>query len=405
MRFRTPLLIAVLLLGLLSLTGCAPRIDVPSVPAEALKQGEGKEDLARKAADAKSSETAKLWQDAAAYYTAVAGKFPDQREGMQAALKSATIETDDLTNPHQAWMNVRSILRQNPKSPLPEKALLETRRRELETRLDSDNSKSPFYKTMDLLVRACGNNPKISPVIAIFILSCLVAGLLWPLQKIQYKSFKELAKHQPEIKKIQDKYKGGDQMEMSAKLKEFYAANGINPTSGCVPMVFQMGITIVMLQLVWTYQFRFSQAEFLWINGAAGAASQHWPGLLIGAIGRNLGELDIPMLLLYAGSQFAQSKLIPPPTDPTQAEVQKTMTTFMPIFYFLWMFQNQMPSALMLYYFVSTLLGMWRQWTLNKQYPRDAAPVIIAASAPEPGDLKPNSKLISPKNQRKGTRK
>ena len=58
-------------------------------------------------------------------------------------------------------------------------------------------------------------------------------------------------------------------------------------------------------------------------------------------------------------------------------------------------------------YFVSTLLGMWRQWTLNKQYPRDDVPVVIAASATEApeGELKPNEKLISPKNQRKGGKK
>lgn len=405
-RSRIPFAIALLFLLLPFGSGCGPRIDVPPVPADAFAQGEKKIDLAQKAADAKSAEVDKLWQDAAGYYNAVAGKFPNQPEGMKAALKSAELEAGQLKNPHQAWMGVRSVLRQNPNSTLPEKAELETRRAELEIRLDKENSEKIFYKAMDLLVKACGNNPKVSPVIAIFILSFLVAGMLWPLQKVQYKSFKELAKHQPEIKKLQEKYKG-DQMLMSQKLKEFYAENGINPTSGCIPMFVQMGITIVMLQLVWTYQFRFSQAEFLWINSVTGAASLHWPGLLVGAIGHNLGELDIPMLLLYAGSQFAQSKLIPPPTDPTQAEVQKTMTTFMPVFYFLWMFQNQMPSALMLYYFVSTLLGMWRQWTLNKQFPRDAEPVVIAASGGDPaeGELKPNSKLISPKNQRKGGKK
>ena len=375
--------------------------------AEALAQGEAKIELAKKANDAKSAEADKLWQDAAGYYNAVAGKFPQQPEGMKAALKSAELEAGQLKNPHQGWMGIRTTLRQNPNSTLPEKAELEARRTELETTLDKNNSSSPFYKAMDILVKICGNNPKVSPVIAIFILSILVAAMLWPLQKVQYKSFKELAKYQPQIKELQTKYKG-DQLLQSQKLKEFYAEHGINPTSGCLPMFFQMGITIVMLQLVWTYQFRFSQAEFLWINSVTGAASLQWPGLLVGAIGHNLGELDIPMLLLYAGSQFAQSKLIPPPTDPTQAEVQKTMTTFMPIFYFLWMFQNQMPSALMLYYFVSTLLGMWRQWTLNKQFPRDAEPVVLAATGnddPATGELKANSKLISPKNQRKGGKK
>jgi YidC/Oxa1 family membrane protein insertase len=404
------LLLITLLLALIPLgSGCGPSYKIPAEPAAALAEGAKKEELALKADEAKSSEAAKLWGDAAGFYGQMAGQFPKQSEGMQAALKAADLYKDPkkANNTHTGWITLRNILRQNPTSNLPERAPLEAKRLELEKRMDTDNSGSPFYKAMDLLVRACGGNPTYSPVIAVFILSILVAVMLWPLQKMQYASFKDLAKYQPEIKKLQDKYKG-DQLLLSQKMKELYAEHGIKPTAGCLPMFVQMGITLLMLQLVWTYQFRFSQAHFLWINPDAGAIGLTWPGILKGIIGHNLGELDIPMLILYAGSQFAQARLIPPPTDPTQAEIQKTMTTFMPVFYFFIMLQNQMPSALMLYYFVSTILGMWRQWTLNKQFPRDAsAPVVISASDDEKenaggSELKANPKLIAPRSKKGG---
>lgn len=394
-------------------TGCGPSFNVPETPAAALADGAKKEELAKTSEAAKSSRAAQDWQEAAGFYGAIASKFPRQAEGMQAGLKAADLYQSKAGNTHTGWLTVRNLLRQNPDSTLPERQQLDDKRKELEARMDKDNSASPFYKAMDLLVKLCGGNPGYSPVIAIFILSILVAAMLWPLQKVQYQSFKELARYQPELKKLQERYKG-DQLLLSQKMKEFYAEHGIKPTAGCLPMFVQMGITLLMLQLVWMYQFRFAQSHFLWINPGMGTQSLTWPGWFKGIIGHNLGELDIPMLILYAGSQFAQSKLIPPPTDPTQAEVQKTMTTFMPVFYFFIMLQNQMPSALMLYYFVSTLLGMWRQWTLNRQFPRDdnEGPVVIAAGADEKseggdrgGELQANPKLIAPKSGKKGGKK
>jgi YidC/Oxa1 family membrane protein insertase len=408
-------LLVALLLALIPLgSGCGPSYKIPTDPIAALAEAAKKEELAAKADEAKSGEAAKLWGEAAGFYGQMSGQFPKQSEGMQAALKAADLYKDSkkAQNTRQGWMTVRNLLRLNPTGDLPEQKLLADKRVELEKLLDEENRASFAglpYAAMDLLVRLCGNNPVYSPVIAIFILSLMVAAMLWPLQKVQYKSFKELAKYQPELKKLQDKYKG-DQLLLSQKMKEFYAEHGINnPMAGCLPMFVQMAITIVMLQLVFAYQFRFSQSHFLWINPLAGATGLTWPGILKGIIGHNLGELDIPMLLLYAASQFAQARLIPPPTDPTQAEIQKTMTTFMPVFYFFIMLQNQMPSALMLYYFVSTLLGMWRQWTLNKQFPRDAGnePVIISASDDEKekaegSELKANPKLIAPRSKKGG---
>lgn len=410
MKPRLRLLLAALLLMLIPFsTGCGPRYQIPTEPAAALTEGEKKVELAQKAEDAKSTQAAQAWTEAAGFYAQTASTYPTQAEGMQAGLKAADLYTEKVKNTHTGWITVRNLLRQNPTSALPEKQQLEAKRLDLEARMDKDNSKSPFYMAMDLLVRLCGGNPTWSPVVAVFVLSVLVAAMLWPLQKMQYQSFKELAKYQPELKKLQEKYKG-DQLLLSQKMKEFYAEHGIKPTAGCLPMFVQMAITLVMLQLVWMYQFRFSQSHFLWINPAAGTVGLTWPGFFKGIIGHNLGELDIPMLILYAGSQFAQAKLIPPPTDPTQAEVQKTMTTFMPVFYFFIMLQNQMPSALMLYYFVSTLLGMWRQWTLNRQFPRDAnsGPVIISSSDDEKTDgaeLKANPKLIAPKGAKRGGKK
>ena len=54
---------------------------------------------------------------------------------------------------------------------------------------------------MNGLVTICGGNPEVSPVIAIFVIAIFVAVIMWPLQLKQYKSFKELAKYQPESRR------------------------------------------------------------------------------------------------------------------------------------------------------------------------------------------------------------
>ena len=195
---------------------------------------------------------------------------------------------------------------------------------------------------------------------------------------------------------------------MQQKMGEFNKQHGINPMQGCVMIVPQMLIFFAMFQLIQSYQFHFTEAHFLWINPAVGAISATWPSPLTGALAHHLGELDILLLFLYAFAQFLQSKLLPAPTDPTQAEVQKAMTTFMPVTYFLFMLQSQVSSAFVLYYFVSTLLGMLRQWMMNRMTKSQEGEPVVLASEGTSGDnaksgasLVANQKLISPKNQKK----
>lgn len=407
-RLRTTAASLLLLASLLFGAGCGPNYKVPDTPAAALTAAEANVKAAEEAEKAKSTKTEALWQEAAGYYSAVAGKFVPQPEGMKAAVVAADLTATKLKNDYNAWMQLRQISRRVINAAdSPEKTAVHDKLKELATKLDEANSKGIAYKIMAGLVTLCGNNPEISPVIAIFVIAIFVAVIMWPLQLKQYKAFKELAKYQPEIKKIQERYKD-EPLLMQQKMGEFNKQHGINPMQGCGMIIPQMLIFFAMFQLIQGYQFHFYQTHFLWINQAVGDASLKWPYPLTGALAHHLGELDILLLLLYAFAQFLQSKLLPPPSDPTQAEVQKAMTTFMPVTYFLFMLQSQVSSGFILYYFVSTLLGMLRQWLMNRMNKNEGdSPVVLATTAtsgdnaPAGGELKANQKLISPKNQKK----
>jgi YidC/Oxa1 family membrane protein insertase len=409
-RFRTLFLICIALLLLPFGIGCTQPPKIAAAPAQALSEGDAKITLAEAAAKARSSNADQLWTEASNYYAEVARQFPTQPEGMKAAEKTAEIQSVQLKNDYNGWIALRNASRQNVNSTLPEKTTLDQKRRALEIKMDKENSTSPFYKAFDLIVRVFGNNPKVSPGIALLVLSSFVALLLWPMQKKMYLSSKEMLKYQPDIKAIQDKYKD-EPLLASQKVQQFYKEKGVNnPLSGCIMIIPQTIVTLIMFQLVSKYQFHFVGAEFLWINEAVGKIGLSWPAPLTGLIAHDLSEMDLPMLAVYALSQLALSKMMPPATDPQQAEIQKMVGTFFPIMYFMIMLQNQLPSALALYYFVSTLLGMIRQWMMIRQYGKAEAggdasgPTLVAPSTvTDSGEkkLSANSKLISPKNRKK----
>ncbi|MBT3746357.1 MAG: YidC/Oxa1 family membrane protein insertase, partial [Actinobacteria bacterium] len=54
---------------------------------------------------------------------------------------------------------------------------------------------------------------------------------------------------QPEMKKIQNRYKG-DREKMNKEMMAFYQANGINPMGGCLPMFIQMPVFIVLYNVL-----------------------------------------------------------------------------------------------------------------------------------------------------------
>lgn len=79
--------------------------------------------------------------------------------------------------------------------------------------------------------------------VAIIILTILIMLLLYPLTSKQTRSMMAMQRVQPEIKKLQAKYKG-DRQKLNEEMMKFYQENKINPLSGCLPLLVQMPILI-----------------------------------------------------------------------------------------------------------------------------------------------------------------
>ncbi len=85
--------------------------------------------------------------------------------------------------------------------------------------------------------------------IAIALLTLTVMVLLTPLTLKGTKSMLQMQRLQPEMKKIQQQYKG-DRQKLNEELMKFYQENKINPLGGCLPLLIQMPVFIVLYRVL-----------------------------------------------------------------------------------------------------------------------------------------------------------
>src|SRR5215210_2677741 len=84
---------------------------------------------------------------------------------------------------------------------------------------------------------------------AIIALTLLVRLLLLPLTLKQFKSMQSMAQLQPEIKKLQSKYKN-DKERLNQEMMKFYRENKVNPFASCLPMVAQLPVFLSLFYML-----------------------------------------------------------------------------------------------------------------------------------------------------------
>jgi len=85
--------------------------------------------------------------------------------------------------------------------------------------------------------------------VAIILLTLLVRVVLLPLTIKQTRSMREMQMIQPEVKRIQAKYKGNRQ-KMNEEMMALYKEHGVNPLGGCLPLLLQMPVFIALFNVL-----------------------------------------------------------------------------------------------------------------------------------------------------------
>jgi YidC/Oxa1 family membrane protein insertase len=85
--------------------------------------------------------------------------------------------------------------------------------------------------------------------VSIILLTFTIMLLLYPLTAKQARSMIAMQMHQPEIKRIQAKYKN-DRQKMNEEVMKYYQEHKINPLAGCLPLVVQLPIFFALFQVL-----------------------------------------------------------------------------------------------------------------------------------------------------------
>jgi YidC/Oxa1 family membrane protein insertase len=116
--------------------------------------------------------------------------------------------------------------------------------------------------------------------VAISLLTLSIMILLLPLTLKGTRSMLAMQKLQPELKKIQNKYKD-DRQKLNEEMMAFYKENNINPVSGCLPLLLQMPVFIILYRTLFQllnrapYGYDMGAASVratTGVNGGGGAA-------------------------------------------------------------------------------------------------------------------------------------
>jgi YidC/Oxa1 family membrane protein insertase len=185
---------------------------------------------------------------------------------------------------------------------------------------------------------------------AIIILTFLINAVMFPLRHKSMVSMRKMQELQPQVNAIKERYgrlKATDpeRQKMNTEMMNLYKEKGVNPASGCIPILLTFPILFAFYSLL-SQAIEIRGEPFVWwIQDLSAHDPYYVTPILMGA------------------SQFWQQKMTPMSPDP-QMQMQQKMMLLMPLvftFMFLWM-----PSGLTIYWFFSNLLAIGQQYLTNR---------------------------------------
>jgi YidC/Oxa1 family membrane protein insertase len=247
--------------------------------------------------------------------------------------------------------------------------------------------------------------------IAIGLLTLAVMLLVTPLTLKGTRSMLELQAHQPELRRIQTQYRD-DRQKMNEELMKFYAEHKINPLGGCLPLLVQLPVFIVLYNVIRGLTRRVDLLDAV-VAGNADLAGTFDPKYLdestalyqalhqsremlsggidlsrsaVQAMGDGLGAA-LPYVLLILGatatSYYQQAQIQKRATGPVNPQMQM-ITRIMPLF--ITFISLTLPAALVVYFFVSGCYRIAQQALISRHIYTPEVKERLAASRASGGD-------------------
>ena len=176
--------------------------------------------------------------------------------------------------------------------------------------------------------------------VAIILVTAAIRLVLTPITVKQFDSMRKMQLVQPELKKLQERYKGEPQ-KLNQATSELFKEHGVNPMAGCLPTLVQLPFLWGLYQSLRTLNYH--NAGFFWIP--------------------NLAHFDPYYILpiLSGLSTFASTRLSTPATMQQQDKTQQIMMMVLMPAVILYITLH-LPAGVALYWTVSQLISVGQQY-------------------------------------------
>jgi YidC/Oxa1 family membrane protein insertase len=228
--------------------------------------------------------------------------------------------------------------------------------------------------------------------IAIVLMTLIVRAALIPLFRRQIVSTKRMQLIQPELRELQKRYKG-DRTKFSQAQMELYKERGVNPVSGCLPLLLQLPLLMIIYSVIsqgltnpnpgamFTF-FGVHLVDYTCVNHLGTAAYDAYQPCIKTTVAW-LGGMDvsvkqvlfpnIPFLswfsVLAAAAallQLVQSRMTMPPATAAfsdqNSKVQRQLVLFLPLISLA--YGGFLPAGLFIYWIVTTIFGIAQQYLI-----------------------------------------
>jgi len=202
-----------------------------------------------------------------------------------------------------------------------------------------------FFNAIHKLIEGIIANPDISFGVTIIVFTIIIRVLLLPLSLKQTKSTVKMSAIQPEVKKIQEKYKK-DPQKAQQEVMKIYKENDVSPMGGCLPMLIQFPILIALFYVF--QHIDYQGAGFLWLTDLTKSDPLYILPILSG-------------ITTYFSTRSMQGS-----ADEAAAKQASTMNIGMSIFFTFMSFK--FAGALVLYWVVNNGIQLLQNLLLKKEY-------------------------------------
>jgi YidC/Oxa1 family membrane protein insertase len=195
---------------------------------------------------------------------------------------------------------------------------------------------------------------------SIVVVTFIVRLALVPLTVKQQQSMRRMTALQPELKKLQAKYKH-DRQVLNEKMMEFYRENNTNPFGSCLPILVQIPIFIGLFYLLRSPERFIKPGDDLsFLFGFIPDITTHLKNL-------PTGTLAI-LMIIYVSSQVGSMLLMPSTADPRM----KYLFAGMPILFAVFIVNQAFPVGLMLYWITTNLWTVAQAAVIRHVFPPPA---------------------------------